>query len=52
MTPDQMKAWLGVAAALLAAGIWLGSLSQRVSELERKSIYFHGNVVVPQGAAK
>jgi hypothetical protein len=49
MTPDQFKTWLGIGAALLAAGIWLGSLQQRVAQLERTQTYLHGAIHVPEG---
>lgn len=50
MTPDQIKTWLSIGAAILAAGIWLGSLQQRVAEIEKKQLYLHGEITLPQGA--
>lgn len=44
MKPSEMQVWLGIGALLLAAGIWLGQLNQRVSHLEANELYLHGKV--------
>lgn len=35
---------------LLAAGIWLGTLQNRVQTLEKKQIYEHGDFALPSSA--
>lgn len=36
--------WLPLIGAILSAGMWLGSLQQRVTQLEREELYSHGNI--------
>jgi hypothetical protein len=43
--------WLTAGAAILAAGMWLGSLQQRVNQIEATQQYYHG-VVLPAALAK
>lgn len=45
MRATDLAPWLTLAAAILAAGMWLGSLQQRVSQLEFESRYYHGDPV-------
>jgi len=40
--------WITVAAALLAAGLFLGRLDQRVTTLEQQQQYLHGRFTVPK----
>jgi hypothetical protein len=42
MKSQQIGLWFSVAAAILGAGMWLGSLESRVTQLEKNEIYFHG----------
>ena len=36
--------WLSIVAAILAAGMWLGNLAQRVSSLEANQSFLHGDI--------
>jgi hypothetical protein len=47
MKPTDAQVWLGIGAMLLAAGMWLGALQQRVKSLEEKQTYVHGDLAVP-----
>jgi len=47
---QSLKDWWPVLATILAAGIWLGALQQRVVELERYQRYEHGSYNLPEGA--
>lgn len=42
--PDDWKSWLPVAAAILAAGMWLGRLQMQVTQLENAETYNHGGI--------
>ena len=44
---SDMPAWVPVVGAILAAGLWLGALAQRVTTLEHEQSYLHGNVTLP-----
>ena len=48
MTPSDLAPWLTIGAAILAAGLWLGRLDQRVASLERTQHYLHGTITVPE----
>jgi hypothetical protein len=39
---NSLVSLLGIAATLMAAGIWLGALQNRVSQLERNQVFYHG----------
>ena len=47
---SDMPAWVPVVGAILAAGLWLGALAQRVTNLENENIYLHGHIDMPSGA--
>lgn len=45
-----VAALVGLAAlitTLVTAGMWLGSLQQRVNQLEQRDRYLHGIITVP-----
>lgn len=42
--------WWPLFAAILAAGIWLGTLNARVTALEQEQRFFHGDPPVSEGA--
>lgn len=44
----DIKNWLPLLAALLAAGMWLGRLESRVSHLEQQQHYLHGTFDLPK----
>lgn len=44
MSTNQAMQWITIGAALLAAGIWLGALQNRVQQLERGQTYYHGRL--------
>ena len=55
MKAAQLAPWLTLAAAILAAGMWLGGLQQqtrsnteRISNLESEQHYLHGAITVPR----
>lgn len=48
MTPSQLAPWLTLAAAVLAAGMWLGRLDQRVAAVEAEQRFLHGTFAVPK----
>lgn len=50
MRPADVSVWLGIAAALLAAGMAYGSLTQRVTQLERMQRFMHGSFPLPSEA--
>jgi Mg2+/citrate symporter len=43
------KSLLAIVTALLAAGIWLGVLQNRVTQLERHQKFDHGTYTIPGG---
>ena len=47
---QAIKDYWPIAAAILAGGMWLGALSARVDQLERKDRYEHGVYELPKGA--
>ena len=47
MKPSDVGVWITIAAAILAAGMWLGSLNTRVTTLEKTQDYLHGPIQVP-----
>jgi hypothetical protein len=47
---NDIKSWLPVIAAILAAGMWLGALEHRVTSLEDHQKYEHGSYDVPKEA--
>lgn len=47
MRAQDLAPWLSLLAAVLGAGIWLGVLSNRVTQLEREGQYLHGTIQVP-----
>jgi hypothetical protein len=48
MSTNQAAQWITVAGALVAAGIWLGSLQNRVAQLEKDQHYYHGTLTAAQ----
>ena len=48
LTPAQLLPWLSLGAAILAAGLWLGKLDQRVTTLEKTDTYLHGAITLPR----
>ena len=46
-----VQQWIAVVGAVIAAGIWLGRLENRVAQLERTDTFIHGNTAayVPRG---
>ena len=44
---SDLPAWVPIVGAILAAGLWLGSLAQRVTNLENQELYLHGHIAVP-----
>lgn len=43
--PDDLKTWMAIAGTLIAAGIWLGTLQNRITQLEHQQRYEHGEPV-------
>ena len=46
---SEMPAWVPVVAALIAAGMYIGALAQRVTNIEREQEFYHGSYQVPGG---
>lgn len=44
----DLAPWLTLAGAILAAGMWLGALQQRVTQIEFENRYYHGDPVHQQ----
>lgn len=49
MTGSQLAPWLTIGAAILAAGMWLGSLQTRVTVLEQRDHFLNGSYALPEG---
>lgn len=49
-SPAQLLPWLSLCAAVLAAGMYVGRLDQRITNLEALTHYMHGSFVIPKGA--
>lgn len=47
MKPSEVVAWATIAAMLLAGGMFLGRIEQRIRQLESKQLYLHGDIHVP-----
>lgn len=47
---SDMPAWVPVVGAILAAGMYIGALAQRVTTLENLQRYEHGTFQLPAGA--
>ena len=48
MPAHEMVTWLGLATALLGAGLWLGRLEQRVANIEDTQKFYHGAITLPK----
>ena len=44
-----LRDWWPILVGILLAGLWLGALSQRVTELERRQRFEHGAYELPMG---
>lgn len=46
---NDLKDWWPVLVGILLAGLWLGSLNARVTQLEKLHSYEHGSYDLPKG---
>jgi hypothetical protein len=45
----QIRDYWQIIVGLILAGMWLGSLQQRVNGLEHEQRYLHGTFTIPEG---